>query len=288
MIEPQRKYELHSLDDLAGPARPISDQRAHALVRGALRRVIAGEAEARPRLAPPARRLSRVALVAGGLLLAGAAVAGLVVSGLGMAIGRKAATPAPAPIQEPQQPIDESPSGAVASPEAATTAPAMAAPDDVRPTAAHLPARRRAAAAHAKGLAHAESDAPAAVGKDADDLLARANQLRGQRRWREAAAAYQAVIAGAPDSHGAYVAMLARAELLLDHLGHPAEALGLFQRALAEPSGVLTEEAHYGIASSYRALGDVENERRALNVFLAAHPHSLMRASAAARLGELH
>jgi len=85
------------------------------------------------------------------------------------------------------------------------------------------------------------------------------------------------------------VATLARAELLLDHLGKPGEALQLFQRTLnRKPSGLLTEEARYGIAACYRAMGDRENERRALGLFLATQPHSLLRSSVEARLAELH
>ncbi len=218
-------------------------------------------------------------------------MAGLGYSGLGT--GDKAAAPAPIPTYRTvEQAHDRALDRAAAVPEAEApgglpTAPALDdASDDGRATA-RLPARRKATPARPHALAHADGETSAGAAP-IDDLLSRANQLRGQRRWREAAAAYQAVIARSSGNDGAYVAMLARAELLLDHLGRPAEALGLFQSALTQPSGVLTEEAHYGIAASYRALGDIENERRALNVFLAAHPHSLMRASAAGRLAELH
>lgn len=294
MTESLRQLGLHHLDDLPGPARPISDQRARELVRGALSRVIAGEGETRtrprpgPRLPPPGRRLARVALVAGTLLAGSAAVAGLAYRALGL--GWKAAAPPPAtsppaaaeraPGAGPPAPAEQQ---AVDAPAPTLAATPPAADDD---RAAHLPAHRKALLPRSHALLQPGVRTPA--GASADDLLSRANQLRAQRRWQEAAAAYQAVIAGSSETHAAYVAMLARAELLLDHLARPAEALGLFQRALAEPAGVLTEEARYGLAACYRALGDVENERRALNVFLAAHPHSLMRVSAAARLGELH
>jgi tetratricopeptide (TPR) repeat protein len=288
MVEQLRQYGLQCLDDGAGPARPISDQSARQLVRGALSRVIAGEGEARPRPIAPARRFGRVALVAGALLAAGAAVAGLAYSGLGL--GLKTVTPAPvaAPTNATlataiEREVDTT---MPTTPTVATAAPVAGAD---RPAAAHPPAIHRLTPSRSHALLRSSGEAAApASGNSADDLLSRANQLRAQRRWHEAAAAYQAVVAGSSETHAAYVAMLARAELLLDHLGRPAEALGLFERALAEPSGVLTEEARYGLAACYRALGDVENERRALNAFLAAHPHSLMRASAAARLGELH
>ncbi|HVR64336.1 MAG TPA: tetratricopeptide repeat protein [Polyangia bacterium] len=292
MVNELRQYGLQCLDDGAGPARSISDQRARQLVRGALSRVIAGEGEARPRPIAPARRFGRVSLVAGALLAGGAALAGLAYRGLGL--GSRTVTPAPvaAPthatlVTATEREVDTTtpttPNVATAT---ATSAP-VASVD--RPAAAHPPAIHRMTPSRSHALLRSSGEAAApASAKSADDLLSRANQLRAQRRWHEAAAAYQAVVAGSSETHAAYVAMLARAELLLDHLGRPAEALGLFERALAEPSGVLTEEARYGLAACYRALGDVENERRALNAFLAAHPHSLMRASAAARLGELH
>ncbi|HEX3697872.1 MAG TPA: tetratricopeptide repeat protein [Polyangia bacterium] len=274
--------DLQRLDDDDGPARPLSDQQARALVRGALSRVIAGDADGRAR-AVPARRLGRAAIVIAGVLLGGAAVAGLTAS-------RRWRSPSTPTLNDHRWSSDPSVVEAVTE---ASAAPAEETPP-VLPGAeapAARPPEHHKMASHSRTTAHAggarASNEPEATGAYADDVLSLANQLRGQRRWRDAAITYQRVIATFPETDSAYVAMLARAELLLDHLDRPAEALGLFQRALAQPSGLLTEEARYGIATCYRALGDSGRERQALNAFLAAHPHSLLRASASARLAEL-
>jgi len=127
----------------------------------------------------------------------------------------------------------------------------------------------------------APSPAPAA----AQDLLAVANRLRAERRWREAADGYARVVTIAPRSDAAYVALIARAGLLLDRLGQPREALELFDRALAaRPRGPLTEETQYGIAGCYRALGNVAAERAALHAFQASYPQSPLHRLVVSRL----
>ncbi|HEY2900272.1 MAG TPA: tetratricopeptide repeat protein [Polyangia bacterium] len=274
--------DLQRLDDAGGPARPLSDQQARALVRGALSRVIAGDADGRAR-AVPARQIGRAAIVIAGVLLGGAAVAGLTASRLWRS------TPMLSTMIDHQSP--SVPSAGEAATEAAAPVEETAPAPTGAEASAPRPSEHHKTAPHSRTTAHVAdaraSTEPEVAGGYADDVLSLANQLRGQRRWRDAAIAYQRVITTFPETDSAFVAMLARAELLLDHLGRPTEALGLFQRALAQPSGLLTEEAHYGIATCYRALGDSERERQALNAFLAAHPHSLLRASAAVRLAEL-
>jgi hypothetical protein len=306
--------DLQRLDDQAGPARMISDEQARLLVRGALQRVIAGDddgqghGDVRLRPFPATRRLGRVAVVLAAVLIGGAAVAGLATGRrlwpFGASVGSRPASAVAATLRATDKPTvpaeNDLEAGLLANDlgDAVAAAPdrAAAATTNPAPNPATNARRRAAAPARSRALAHAPAAGAAggdgqtsATAPDADDLLSGANQLRGQRRWREAAAVYQKVIVLFPETDGAYVAMLARAELLLDHLTRPAEALLLFQRALArQPAGLLTEEARYGIAACYRAMGDIENERRALNAFLAAHPHSLLRASAAGRLAELH
>ncbi|HXI59737.1 MAG TPA: tetratricopeptide repeat protein [Polyangia bacterium] len=304
--------DLQRLDDQPGPARLISDEQARLLVRGALQRVIAGDDDGqddvRLRPLPATRRLGRVAVVLAVVLIGGAAVAGLatgrrlwpfgasVVHGTSSAVAAtsratdKATAPAENDLENgpPENNLDDAVASAPDHP-AASGNPATNPPAATTRRKSVAPARPRALAHAPTAAVASDEDKPPASAPDAEDLLSGANQLRGQRRWREAAAVYQKVIVSFPETDGAYVAMLARAELLLDHLARPAEALLLFQRALArQPAGLLTEEARYGIAACYRAMGDIENERRALNAFLAAHPHSLLRASAAGRLAELH
>jgi tetratricopeptide (TPR) repeat protein len=120
-----------------------------------------------------------------------------------------------------------------------------------------------------------------------EDSLERANRLRAERRWREAADAYAAVMVDG-DPRSVSVAALARATLLLERLNRPREALVLFRRALTlAPTGPLSDEALYGIAASFRALGNEAEERGALERLLADHPSTPLRRRAEDRLSEL-
>jgi hypothetical protein len=126
------------------------------------------------------------------------------------------------------------------------------------------------------------------VEKEAEDLLARANALRGERRWQDADGVYAEVAKRYPRSAAAYVAQVASAGLRLDHLKDGGGARKLYRAALAaRPTGPLAEEARYGLARALRVLGDREGERAALEAFVAKHPGSPLAASARKRLGEL-
>jgi tetratricopeptide (TPR) repeat protein len=130
--------------------------------------------------------------------------------------------------------------------------------------------------------------APEVVEKEAEDLLARANALRGDKQWQDADAVYDEVAKKYPRSAAAYVAQVASAGLRLDHLNDAAGAKKLYQTALASrPTGPLAEEARYGLARALRALGDAEGERAALEAFVATYPDSPLRARAQKRLVEL-
>jgi hypothetical protein len=162
-------------------------------------------------------------------------------------------------------------------------------------------ARRVEAAPGAMGVSIAASTAPgttppaeppprrASSGVAAPpDLLRAASRLRAQRRWRDAEGVYAQVAATVPGSEPAYAATLAAASLRLEHLGDARGALRLFEAALRRrPDGGLAEEARFGVAEAYRALGDGVAEARALRAFLAAHPDAAMRPRAVARLREL-
>jgi tetratricopeptide (TPR) repeat protein len=137
--------------------------------------------------------------------------------------------------------------------------------------------------ANAELLPHSERSP-----RGSSDLLAQANRLRQQRRWRAAEALYLRVLGQRPGVRAGSAAALAAAELRLSHLGRPRAALELFERALRmQPGGPLAEQARHGIAQSQRALGDAAREAAALERFLRQHPASLMRSHAEARLREL-
>jgi tetratricopeptide (TPR) repeat protein len=160
-------------------------------------------------------------------------------------------------------------------------APAAQAPQATSPRQRQIPI---AATAVPAGSAIDRSAAEPAASKPVPalaprahvDLLARANQLRAQRRWRAAEALYLRVLAEQAGVQPSSTAALAAAELRLSQLGRPEGALALFERALSlQPDGPLAEQARHGIALSYRALGDRAGETRALENY---DPHPAIKA----------
>jgi tetratricopeptide (TPR) repeat protein len=119
-------------------------------------------------------------------------------------------------------------------------------------------------------------------------LLARANQLRAQRRWGLAESTYRQVLRSGATDKQRYVALVAAASIALQHLGRPAQAAELYQRALGLfPNGELSEEALVGSAESYRALHRPEAELAALLRLSAQYPDSLRAPTTQRRLAQL-
>ncbi len=281
---------LFALDSASGPARRISSVKAAALVDAALAGANFAEGtspaadamddeaptrislRAAPQRTPVAQGPRRFLLAAAALaLFAGGTAAGAYL----MARNAAPAPSAPPDAGRPTGTRQKLPAPVVAPPEAPVPAlvpeelPELTMPIEKVDT----PRKPRP---------------PEVVEQEADDLLARANALRGQRLWKDAEATYQEVAKKYPRSAAAYVAQVASAGLRLDHLDDPAGAKKLYQRALtARPSGPLVEEARYGLARALRALGDSAGERDALETFVRAHPASPLRARAQKRLGEL-
>jgi tetratricopeptide (TPR) repeat protein len=122
----------------------------------------------------------------------------------------------------------------------------------------------------------------------AEDLLERANRLRGAGSFREADAVYAQVTREHRGTFAAYVAEVASASLHLEHLGDPRGAAQRFSRALRmRPGGALDLEALDGLARARRAIGDREGEREALRTLLSRHPGTAAAARATARLADL-
>jgi hypothetical protein len=122
----------------------------------------------------------------------------------------------------------------------------------------------------------------------AEDVLALANQRRKERAWGKADELYRRVLERYPRTDAAVVAEVASATIHLEHLGDPRGALAAYRRALAaRPAGALGEEARWGIAEAFRAVGDAKGEAFALRVFLETHPRSAMAPVARKRLAEL-
>jgi hypothetical protein len=284
---------MPKLDDEPGPARRLPTARTSRMVADILAAAAApplesaasSEAPETPEAseapapstttasAPAPRKrwvpLLAAALVAAAVVGAGAAV--ITTRLMARAPAPQAAPPAPSPIEV--APPAPSPSVAPPAPAAIEVAPTPTevAPIDVAPPAP--PPRPRPVAT---------DDAPAA------DLLARANQARKDRAWRDADALYRRVATRFAGSDAAVVAQLASATLHLEHLGDARGALAGYRRALAaRPGGELGEEARWGIAEATRALGDRAGEAAALRAFVDAHPGSALAPAARRRLAAL-
>jgi hypothetical protein len=243
------------LDGGPGPARPLSEQAAAALVAGALAQA------ATPSAARRSPQWLRVA-AAGAVL---ALVSGAVAAGLHI-IRLHRATTITVPANQAE---DDAPAIApvVEEPETAT-APATAPPS--------APAAVPSPAAPARQV-------PAA------DLLLQANRMRADKRWRDAEKIYSRVAHTFPNGDEGAVAAIAAASLRLEHLNDPRGALALYENGLhRRPAGPLAEEARYGVAQAYGALGDRAAETRALEAFLRLHPDSVNHDRARARLSQLH
>lgn len=258
------------LDDRPGPAPRISRERALAMVETAL-------AELPPPMAAPRRFASagRSWLVAAAVLFG--IVGGAAAARWYFADTAKAPVPAvgnanrfeeltPAPVVPPVAVV--APPAAAVAPPAAAVAPAPAEEADPEAPA------DRSAAAERRG-------AP-------EDLLQKANRLRTQGRFRDAAQTYSAVSDRYPKTLSSYVAQVAAGSIELEHLSNPGKARKLFERALREhPEGALDLEARQGLATALRDLGQEKAEIDVLHRLIDVHPGSPAAKRAALRLAEL-
>lgn len=248
---------LPALDSQPGPARRLSQRRAAEIVGAVLDMDQAKgmDGAAPPRIRDRERAPVLVRLLAAALLLV--LLAGGALAAVYLIRQRPAPVPgaAPAPISAP------------------APAPAAAAPSiipEAAPPTASTPARRAVSA------------------RGPEDLLLLANRRRGERRFRDADALYQRVLLRHPGTPAAYVAQLASASLRLEHLRDPRGARRLYEAALrTRPAGPLSEEARLGLADACRALHARDAEAQALRDLLSAHPDTLHRRQAEARLRAL-
>jgi tetratricopeptide (TPR) repeat protein len=264
---PRSGRPLPRLDGHAGPALPLTPSQVQAAVDAALRAAV----EVRP-VSAPSRKKVRFAAVA---ILLAATLGSLAFAGLerwrASHEGRVAPAGAPAlPRPEAQQAATPIAPASARSSEDRAGAPAasVVTPSLVEPTVTEPRAR-------------------SAAGTSAD-LLRAANALRAARRWREAASAYERVVAAQPGTDDAYAALVAAGSLRSAHLGDPRGALRLFAAAdRLEPSGSLAEEVAWNRILSYRALGEPAEEAIALESFVATYADSPWRLAAQTRLKEL-
>jgi hypothetical protein len=274
--------ELPALDAQAGPARRMASARAHDLVQAAL--AAASAAHEAPSLADPsvrprpARRSRAARLIA--IALAATLVAAVAMAGAALVARLRA--PAVSPAPPPAAPSADMPAAATSAEDPAAVPP----PPDPSPAPPAAP--EESASASASAAPSASIARPPAHEVRPKDLLEIANQLRAQKRWREAEAAYARVARDFPGTSEAYTATIAAAELRLDHLKDAKGAEALYKSAQSSrPDGALSEEADFGVAESHRAAGNAVAEAGALRAFLAKHPTSPLRPKVEARLAAL-
>lgn len=114
-------------------------------------------------------------------------------------------------------------------------------------------------------------------------LLARAQALRSQAKYRECATTYRQLVASFPRSDEARVSFVSLGELEISELGQPGLALRDFENYLRLP-GPLTREARYGKIRALQLLGRDAEQQAAIAEFLKDYPNSVQSASLRSRL----
>lgn len=266
---------LPPLDDGPGPARRLSDAEAAAFVAGVMDAwggpALEGPASEGP--ATPSAEPSPPA-VASKLLRFGIGGVALVAFGIGLGVvAMRQPEPAPSAVAT---------IGPIALLDAATPElTALEVEETFVEEATNEPRRARR-----RRVRPTVESAPVMVAETADDLLRRANALRGARNFREAERTYLEVTSAHPSTHAAYVARVAAAALRLEHLGDPGGAVRLYRSAVTH-GGTLDAEARAGLARAYRRLGRDADEADAWRGLLARHPSSPFAGQARTRLTEL-
>jgi len=116
-------------------------------------------------------------------------------------------------------------------------------------------------------------------------LLERARRELARAQPRQALAVYEQLRSTYPTSVEARTVLVTMGKLELD-LAQPRRALAHFEAYLRD-GGALAPEARAGQARALRALGRKEEEQRALQRYLAAHPNGFEAPSFAKRLRQL-
>ena len=147
------------------------------------------------------------------------------------------------------------------------------------------PSSRRRGALRARERA-APASAPE-VAPSAADILGEARHMLRSQHFEEAAERYEALRASYPDSAEAHAVLLSLAELQLDRLGRPEQALESLELYLRAGRGALVEEARQVRIRALRELGRARLETDAIEEFLRVHPRSFKAAALSRRLEEL-
>lgn len=278
---------LDALDGERGPARPLSVAETARIAD----RVMLRQRESTSRLRQASsgrvvpvrggpRRWPRWLLGAAGVTLATAAAALYATDWLVPSRGAASSDGPSFPARQPGARDEAAQSTAPDSGQrdASPTAPEASDPDG-RPTDTAtdlLDAEQRRAP---RTIAH-ES-------RRAADHLARANALRGKRRYREALDLYLYVVSEYPGSMQSRAAQLAAAAIRLEQLRDIDGAEELYQAVRKNSDGELAAQAAFGLAEVARARADRGAESRALREFLARYAGHPLSAAARRRLDAL-
>ncbi len=118
-----------------------------------------------------------------------------------------------------------------------------------------------------------------------ETLLKAASQCRAAGDWRCAADNYTKVVEYYPGLPDAATAMIPAAQILLEKLDRPKEALRYFRRYQKKrPEGGLSQEALFGECRALREIGRVEAEQDCLTRYLEKYPGTLYTQMAKSRL----
>jgi ferric-dicitrate binding protein FerR (iron transport regulator) len=121
-----------------------------------------------------------------------------------------------------------------------------------------------------------------------EGLLAQAQAMRAAHNWSGASKTYARLLQKYPTSAEARSSLVSHGNLLLDRMGKPARALDLFNKYLASSNrGTLAQEAAYGRAVAFRAIGDARSESGALKSFIKSFPSAIEVSMARLRLEEI-
>ncbi|MBI5486194.1 MAG: tetratricopeptide repeat protein [Deltaproteobacteria bacterium] len=197
-------------------------------------------------------------------------------SGTATTVDAPACEPVAPPVLAPRPPapsaVPESPPEAVPEPPppvASNAPPSPVSPHVLRPPAPHAPP-------------------PPPAGDTAPTIFSRANTARRVGEFGAAVRAYEELRRRYPGSREEVLSRATFGTLLLEVLGQPQRALGLFDSYLADaPGGTLAEEALVGRAEALGRLGRTAEEQAAWDVLLDRFPDSSRADRARRRLEEL-
>ncbi|MBN1770551.1 MAG: hypothetical protein JXB32_04760 [Deltaproteobacteria bacterium] len=292
--------ELHREED--GERRVMAQEIAGALADPRVQASLSWQAHGRPLAVRMPRGLLVAAIILGSSLAAAAgawfAVKVILVAGseerppaVDASAGVKAAD---VPACEPQEPAPPEARPAGRRGRGRRPAEVPETPPEVPEAPAEVPETPPEAAPVGptvpSGHHAARSPPPSAPapGETAQTLLVRANAARRVGDIEAATRAYDELARRFPGSREEVLSRATYGKLLLEVLGQPQRALGLFEAYLAAaPDGTLAEEALVGRAVALGRLGRAARERAAWEELLVCFPESAHAERARARLEEL-